>query len=210
MSSGTDPKLNSQNNKVMQTEIEAKFLDIKTEEIRGKLKSLGAKLIHAEHLMKRKNYDFPDLRLAEKNGWIRVRDEGDKITLTYKQVDDLTIHGSKEIGIVVSDFDATCAILETLGLESKSYQETKRETWEFNGAEVTLDSWPWIPPFLEIEATDKKTVEDVAGKLGFEMKDALHGSSVTAYKHYFDLDEKIIWSQPEFRFGMPCPWMFRT
>jgi adenylate cyclase class 2 len=194
----------------MQTEIEAKFLEIGAQEIRGKLNALGAKLIHAEHVMKRKNYDFQDLRLAEKNGWMRVRDEGDKVTLTYKQVDNLTIHGSKEVAVEVSDFDKTCAILEAVGLISKSYQETKRETWELDGAQVTIDTWPWIPTFLEIEAADEKIVEDIAEKLGLEIKNALRGSSITAYKHYFDLDEKTIWSQPEFRFDMPCPWKLKS
>ena len=68
----------------MQIELEAKFLDINPEDLREKLKENGAKLIHPERLMRRKTFDYPDKRLKKIGGWIRVRDEGDKITFSRK------------------------------------------------------------------------------------------------------------------------------
>src|SRR3989338_531852 len=135
----------------MKTEIEAKFLDIDGKELRNKLKIVGAELAHSELLMKRKVFDFADNRLRKIGGWVRVRDEGDKITLSYKQLNDRTLHGTKEINVVVDDFEQTCQFLSVLGLGQKSYQETKREKWTMGNSEITIDTWPWIPTFLEIE-----------------------------------------------------------
>ena len=68
---------------IMQTEIEAKFLDIDPEALREKLQSIGATLVHSERLMKRKVFDLPDQTFQQSGAWVRVRDEGDKITLGH-------------------------------------------------------------------------------------------------------------------------------
>ena len=109
----------------METEIEAKFLEIDVDSLRKKLVSLNAKLIHKERLMKRKSFDYSDYRLLKIGGWIRVRDEGDKITLSYKQLNDRTLHGTKEVTIEVNEFDKACQLLSSIGLVQKSNQETK-------------------------------------------------------------------------------------
>lgn len=70
----------------MQIEIEAKFLDIDKEKINKLLIDSGAVLVHKECLMRRKNFDYPDARLEKIGGWIRVRDEGDKVTLAYNNL----------------------------------------------------------------------------------------------------------------------------
>ena len=58
---------------VVDTEIEAKFLDIDPRLIREKLRAFGAELVHPERLMQRLNFDFPDKRLERIGGWARVR-----------------------------------------------------------------------------------------------------------------------------------------
>jgi len=140
----------------MNIELEAKFLDIDTEKLRALLKEKGATLIHPERLMRRKNFDYPDKRLEAVGGWIRVRDEGDKVTLAYKQVAHRGIDGTKEISLTVEDFDTVSNLLLAIGLNNKSYQETKRERWDFEGVEVTIDTWPWIPTFVELEGVSEE------------------------------------------------------
>src|SRR3989344_5617999 len=54
----------------------------------------------------------------------------------------------------------------------KSYQETKREKWTMGNSEITIDTWPWIPTFLEIESPTEEEVKSIAKKLGFDWKDA--------------------------------------
>ena len=176
----------------MQTEIEAKFIDINPNSLRNKLKSLNAKLIHPEILMKRKVFDYPDESLEKIGGWIRVRDEGDKITLSYKQLNDRTLHGTKEIAITVNDFDKTCSFLLAVGFKQDAYQETKREKWSLDNCEITIDTWPWIPTFVEIEAADETPLRNAVEKLDLNWSDAMHGSVETAYQRYYNVTEKEV------------------
>ncbi|MEI6237389.1 MAG: class IV adenylate cyclase [Candidatus Saccharibacteria bacterium] len=176
----------------MQTEIEAKFLNIDKDKIRAKLIKLGAKLQHPERLMSRAMFDYPDWRLEKIGGWIRVRNEGNKITLSYKQLNNRTLHGTKEMTVIVDDFNTTCELFKTIGLEQKSYQETKRESWKLRKIEIEIDEWPWIPPFIEIEAKSEKEVKDMAAKLGFDWKEALHGSVEIVYQQHYKVTEQEI------------------
>ncbi len=85
----------------MKTEIEAKFLDVDFDKVRTKLRELGAVCEQSMRTIKRKHYDFADFSLNAKSGFVRLRDEGDKITLSYKQVDNLGAHGTKEASVTV-------------------------------------------------------------------------------------------------------------
>ncbi len=176
----------------MQIEIEAKFLDINVVALREKLSVAGAKLAHEERQMRRKNFDYPDGRLEKIGGWIRVRDEGNQVTLAYKQLFDRTLEGTKEISLVVGDFDAICNFLIAIGMDNKSYQETKRERWDLDGVEVTIDTWPWIPTFVELEAPNEEKLKESAKVLGFDWAKALHGSVETAYQNYYNVTEEEI------------------
>src|SRR6185369_7337852 len=122
----------------MKPEIEAKFLAVDHDALRAKLKQLGAECTHPLRLMKRKNYDYPDGRLNKIHGWVRLRDEAGKITLSYKQLNDRTLQGTHEVLASVTSFEDTDAFLQAIGLESKSYQETRRESWRLDDVEIEL------------------------------------------------------------------------
>src|SRR3989338_1296536 len=176
----------------MQIELEAKFLDIDVKKIRGLIKEKGATLVHSERLMRRKNFDYPDASIKNIGGWIRVRDEGDKITLAYKKLVNRTIEGTKEISFTVEDFDKISNLFLAIGFYNKSYQETKRERWDLDGVEVTIDTWPWIPTFVELEGTLEEKLRETAEKLGLDWKKAIHGSVENAYQAYYSVSEKEI------------------
>jgi len=177
----------------MQTEIEAKFLNVDFDAVRKHLTAAGAICDQPMRLMRRKTYDYPGNRLSDEyNGWVRVRDEGDKITLSYKQLNDRTLHGTKEITLTVDDFKAADSFLLAIGLEQKSYQETKRESWHLGDVQVELDEWPWIKPTVEIEGPSETAVREVAEKLGYNFKDALFGSVEVAYQAEYDVTEDEI------------------
>ena len=176
----------------METEIEAKFPDVDANALRLVLKKKDAILEHPEVLMRRRNYDYPDRRLEKIGGWIRVRDEGNKVTLSYKQLNDRTLHGTKEVNVAVDDFDKTCQFLEAIGMVAKAYQETKREKWNYKGVEVTIDTWPWVPTFVELEGPTEKLVKNVASDLRFDWNNAMHGSVETIYQMHYDFTEEEI------------------
>lgn len=176
----------------MAIELEAKFTQVIPESVRKSLKNSGAELIYPEVMMRRKVFDYPDLRLEKTGGWVRVRDEGNCVTMTYKQLSERTLQGTTEITIKVDNFEEACGLLTAIGLEQKAYQETKREKWELNGCEVTIDTWPWIPTFVEIEGPTEVAVKEAAELLGFDWHKAMHGSVETAYQELYDFTEEEI------------------
>jgi len=192
----------------MKTEIEAKFLNIDVDKFRLKLKEVGAVLKYPERLMKRKVFDFPDGKLRREGAWVRVRDEGDGlITLSYKKLVDRTLQGTKEITLNVNNFETMCDFLQACGFDSKSYQETKREKWIIGNSEITIDTWPWIPTFVEIESETEEEIHKISNVLGFEWDKALHGSVETAYQEVFDVTDDEIDSWEEITF-IPVPdWL---
>ena len=190
----------------MKPEIEAKFLNVDHDALRAKLKALGATCRRPMRLMRRRNFDFPDKRLEKQHGWVRVRDEGDKVTLSYKQLDDRSLQGTKEVSVVVSDFEEASIFLQAIGLEAKANEETKRESWELDGVEIDLDEWPWIKPFVEIEAKDEASVWAAAQKLGLRKEDAKHGSVEIAYQAEYDVTEEETYL-PELFFGPVPGWL---
>lgn len=173
----------------MQQEIEVKFLDVDHEEVRKKLVSAGATCEHPMRLMRRAIIDYPDRRLQTSSdtgwGWVRVRDEGDKITCTYKRIAEDGKDTTHKIEFAVSSYENAVQLFEAIGLVKHSEQEIKRETWKLNYVEVVLDEWPWMPPYIEIEGPSEPTIQATAKELGFNWQKALHGSSDRAYRIYY-------------------------
>lgn len=191
----------------METEIEAKWIAPDLTTVRQHLQKMGAKLLAPERLMRRKNFDFSDGRLEKIGGWIRVRDEGDIVTLAYKQLNERSLRGTKEIAVVVSEFDKACRLLESIGFVVKSYQETKREIWHFKNCQITLDTWPWIPSVVEIEGENEKDIRQVSEVLGFDWSEALYGSIENVYQTYYNVTEIEVDDWPEITF-VPVPaWL---
>ncbi|HSW99984.1 MAG TPA: CYTH domain-containing protein [Patescibacteria group bacterium] len=192
----------------MKPEIEAKFLHVEHAVLRAQLQALDAVQTSPMRLMKRKNYDFPDGRLMVKRGWARVRDEGDKITLSYKELHNRELDGTHEVQVVVDDFAAADALLRNLGLVATSYQETKRESWKLDGCEIELDEWPWAKPYVEIEGLDEKQLRAVAAKLHLDWQEVLHGSVEIVYRGDYDVTDEEVNKIPVITFNEPIPdWL---
>ena len=171
-------------------EFEAKFLDIEKEVIRKVLKQKGATLVRPEYEQKRYNFHLPKDNRSD-NAWLRVRDEGDKVTLALKMTTGSNIEDQKEIQLVIDSFDNAVKLLESVGCEKKAYQESRRELWKIDGVEVTIDEWPGLEPFVEVEGQSEDEVRRCAETLGFNYKTALFSSVGRVYKikYGISLDE---------------------
>ena len=168
----------------MSTETEVKFLHIDVDAMRSKLRRLSAICEHPMRQMRRVVFNTPEM--STRGGYLRLRDEGDKVTLTYKQFDGCGVDAAKEIEIAVESFDEVLAILEAIGMQPSSYQESRRETWEYRGVEVVIDEWPWVAPYIEIEGESEEAIRQVAAELGFDWgKQAVFGSATVVYQHQF-------------------------
>jgi len=171
-------------------EFEAKFLDIEKEKFRTLLSQKGANLVRPEYNQRRFNFHLPKDKRSN-DAWLRVRDEGDKITLAVKMITGSTIEDQKEISLVVDNFDNAITLLESIGCEKKAYQESKRELWKIDQVEITIDEWPGLEPFIEIEGQSEDDVKKCVEFLGFNYKDALFSSVGRVYKikYGISLDE---------------------
>jgi adenylate cyclase class 2 len=193
----------------MQTEVEAKFLDVDFVALRKKLHQAKATLDQSMRLMRRVIFDYPDLQLEKDEAFLRVRDEGHKVTMTYKRFDGRHIHSAKEVEIVVDDYDKAVELLKASGFMVKSRQESKRETWHLGDCEIVLDEWPWLKPYIEIEGPNENRIKEVAVQLGFDWRDALFGSVTRAYRREYAIPEEMTIANIEvIAFDAPMPqWL---
>ncbi|MBT3412985.1 MAG: CYTH domain-containing protein [Candidatus Jacksonbacteria bacterium] len=164
----------------MDTEFEAKILDIDVDTILSKLKSLGAKKIK-EREQKRYVYDFFP---KKDNSWVRLRTDGEETTLTIKEIQNDNIDGTEEIELEVSDFEKANFLLEKLGYSNNGYQENKRISYVLEGVQVEIDFWPLIPPYLEVEGNSEEEVEKIVKLLGYEISQTTSMNTIKVYKKY--------------------------
>tara|TARA_B100000683_G_scaffold271897_2_gene313967 strand:+ start:291 stop:887 length:597 start_codon:yes stop_codon:yes gene_type:complete len=169
-------------------EIELTFIDIDTNEIEKKFIKLGAQKVGDFHY-RRIVFDQNDFSLDKKAAWVRLRDEGDQITLTFKQRLGNNVRdkldgddGMYEREVIVSDFDATRDILLKAGLIEKMYQENKRTRYILDGVECDIDTWPLLEPYLEIEGSNWKSVHETVDKLGLNQENGMKISTNQIYR----------------------------
>ncbi len=191
----------------MKTEIEVKFLNVDFDQVRATLVELGATCEQPMRLMRRALFRTPEL--IKRDAFVRVRDEGDKITVTFKEFKGNTVDGAEETE--VSDFDNAVAIFTAGGLDQTSFQESRRETWHLDDVEIMLDEWPWLDPFIEIEGQTETAVKEKARILGFDWSQAVFGSAIEVFrlKYPDGRNPNGLIDIPRVRFGDPLPDKFK-
>lgn len=179
----------------MAKEIEAKFYPVSINEFRLKLERVNAKLVHQSRLMRRKTFDFVNISLpVEHYKWVRVRDEGDKVTLNIKYlINENRIDNVEEVELIVDSFEKSCEFLTLSGLTETNYQENYRETYVLfldahnQKVEITLDTWPGLETFVEIEAFSEQLVKTTAQLLGLDYSRAVFGSVDFLYEKVLNI-----------------------
>ncbi|NTW22015.1 CYTH domain-containing protein [Candidatus Falkowbacteria bacterium] len=191
----------------MNIEYEATFFPVEKDEVRERLRLAGAELVRPEFMQKRVTFKFPEGHDIY-GGWLRVRDEGDKVTMSLKVVDGDTITDQKEICLTVDSFGEAEKFLLTVGCTKKAYQETRRELWRLDGVEITIDEWPFIEPLVEVEGESETAVRHVSEQLGFDYSKALFCAVGYLYKLKYGvaLDE-INNRTPKITFEMENPFV---
>lgn len=191
----------------MNIEYEATFTDINKNEIRKKLRRNGAELIKPEFLQKRVVFHMPKGHEI-KDGWVRVRDEQDKVTMSLKIVDGNKIKDQKEICLKVDNFKEAEKFLITLGCKKKAYQENKRELWKLDNVEIMIDEWPFLEPFIEVEGKSEKAVKLVCKKLELNYSNAIFSATdVLIQKKYGISLDRINNRTPKIIFNMKNPFL---
>ena len=168
-------------------EIEMRFDNIDTNQLRKKLKSIGAKISKDKRIMPLVSFNHPK---KKKNTYIRIRDEGEEVTLTFKN--RLNEKYPVEREVVISDFDEGVAILKLIGCKERYYIEKLRETWKIDGCkEIVIDSYPGLPEYIEIECDTEKNVFNTAKKLGIKInKNHKNPKVENMYLHHYGITRK--------------------
>lgn len=172
----------------MAEEIEAKILDIDVAALEKKLANVGAAKV-GDFLYRNRNFDFPGWPLKTRHAWVRLRTDGTKTTLAYKQrlgASDTpgNDQGMEEVEFDVGSFDAVDAFLRKIGMVEKFTQEKKRTSWKRGDMTFDIDTWPRIPPLLEVEGPSWDAVEHAIRELGYDPAQKKICSATQVYRIY--------------------------
>jgi len=164
----------------MPKEYEYRFNNYNKKEIVTKLKELGAKYFGT---YKFRVIVFIDQNNSEK--YIRVRDEGHRITMTIKN--NLTDKFPIENEIIINDFDEGINILLQLNCKKKYYYEKYREIWNYKNSEIIFDMNPGIPELMEVESSSKKELDILCKKLDLNINNYQGFSNNNTYLDLFGI-----------------------
>ena len=193
----------------MPIEYEAKFLNIDKEEIRSKLSAAGFTCTMPETLYKRQVFDVPGFSSKEK--WGRVRLEKDVINLSIKHtIDASRVDGTleREINIPlgqnpVQQFEDAIRFMLECGLQPAGLHENKREIWQKDQVEVVIDTWPGVPPYIEIEAESEEQVRKACGELGMDFEWAKFGGILIVYEEGIGMAPEVFCALETVTFANP-------
>lgn len=147
--------------------------------------------------MRRKTFDT-----GTKGRWIRVRDEGDRVTMTFKQITGTTIDNVFERETTVGSFEIASEILNQTDFKERSFQENYREIWRNSEVEIVIDTWPYLQPYIEIEAKSTEIIRKYSELLGFDLSiDAFFGSVDVLYKKQYKIPTEEFVRIPRITFG---------
>lgn len=184
-------------------EIEAKFLDINYKEIIKKLKLNGGKRVHKLMFYKRYVFNLFDHQLKNTNGgYIRVRQENNKVTMTIKTYSNESKYANEDEIILSSSLEQAKNFLLAQGYKLKHYHETIREKWSLkNCKEIAIDFIPGIPTYIELECNNEKSIKIVAKLLDLDIKKAEYEPYYKQYYDYYGIKKDDFHNIPNLSFS---------
>ena len=165
----------------MPLEYEYRYCDFDKKSIIKKLKELGGTK-HGHWIFRILVFIHPQ---KEPDTYIRVRDEGHRITMTYKT--DLKKQFVTENEVIIDDFEQGCAILYGIGCTKKFYYEKMREIWHIDNTEICWDTNPGRRDIMEIESQSKNELLKTIKQLGLENVDHDNFNDSSLYTDTFGI-----------------------
>lgn len=172
----------------MKTEYEVRVLDVNKNYMIKKLEEMGATK-KGEFDQKRYVYD---LKPVQNGKWIRLRTNGKKTTLAYKDIVSKTIDGTKEVEFEIDDINQAKEFMERIGFNYRSFQENKRIQYILDDVEIDFDEWPMIPTYMEIEGSSEEEVNKMIEKLEIDKSKITTLNCNDIYKDIYNIDIKEI------------------
>lgn len=99
---------------------------------------------------------------------------------------------------------ANCLKPETLMRRTVFHPPAGVEGWLYDGVEITIDTWPGLEPFVEIEGPSEEAVRKVSSELGLDYAQALFGAVDVVYEKKLGIPPEVInMNTPEITFENP-------
>ena len=174
-------------------EFEAKFLDIDLSLLYKKLKVLGGIIKQKNTIFRRSVFNLCDI----KKGYVRVRDEGNKVTMTSKIYKDPKFPNEYEVSIK-EDFETGKAFLQSINLYEKAYHETMRETWiipygkKKELCEIAIDRIPGLPLYIEVECKTEADLKKSIKLLEMDTSKIGYGAYGKVFDNYYGISQQIM------------------
>ncbi len=176
----------------MGDEHEITILDVKRSEVLARLRKLKAKHT-GSHKFRRVEFLVRG-DVGGGHSWGRVRTNGDETTITLKETKGKGGFASmKEYEVKADNFEEAARIMTKLvGSRIVVYFENDRDAYRLGNAQVTIDKWPKIPAFVEIEAPSMAEVKRAYKRLGISGRFVGNLSIHKIYGHYGLSFEKVM------------------
>lgn len=123
--------------------------------------------------------------MINENKWLRLRQSNDKVLLTSKHIlekKNTNFQNVLETEIEVSSLEETNLLLESIGIAKRSYQEKIRYSYKYKSAEIEVDIWPLLKPYMEIECDDENTINELIDLLDVKEKEIVSLNTEQLYK----------------------------
>lgn len=168
-------------------EVEVKILEINPQKVAQTLAKIGFQKVFDGDILTI-FIDTEDGQIHKRRDVLRLRKEGDRAELTYKEVKiDKNAKTAAEHTVEVSDLETAIQILQKAGLSVKQRMNKHRVSYKTQDARFDIDTYKeefsFIPPFMEIEAP-VDIIEKYAKQLGYQKKDCLPWSTDELIAHY--------------------------
>ena len=78
--------------------------------------------------------------------------------------------------------------MKLLGYNPRGFQENKRIRYVLNDVELDIDSWPYIPTYLEIEGKSEEAVKSMINLLEVDEEKVTSLDVQGVFKEFYNID----------------------
>ena len=174
----------------MSKEVETKVLDVNIEDISKKLFDLSAdKILDTKYSVDW--FRTKNSKEGDDNWYLRIRTtSGGNSELTWKGqstvLGDSRTH--KEINIQLNEPEKIRDLLAEIGLEKYAHQDKTRISWILKDWRFDLDTYPNMPPYLEIEGKDENHIQEAIKLLNLQNNKKNSGGERLLIQEEYSLD----------------------
>lgn len=154
----------------MSQEIEVTILDINKEEIENKLKSIGAEQTQNTRLIV-DWFRIKGIKEGEDPWFLRIRSNSNgkhEVTWKAKSTTEGIVRKHKEINFLIDEPTKLTDLFEELNLEKYAHQEKDRISYKYKDWSFDIDTYPNMPPYMEIEGSSDEQIKEVIQILNLE------------------------------------------